>query len=665
MAGRFSGGRLTHFALAFLLSSVALPAAPTLAQSNAGAAFATQRDPVLLNEAGWAAIRTRNYEKAKSDFDAALAAEPNMLEARRGMARAFAGLGSLDEAFRIIEPLREVSPVFMLENASLLLVAERPERALAEIDRAMRWAGERAQRIEGGRIGRRFEKRAAMLRGDALYMLGGYDAALEQFELAHRIVPGAASWRAIGDSFMAMNRLPEAHDAYSEALKLRPSDGLAFQRRARVRAIEGDTEGAIADYAGAELSLADNRSFLAEYSETLLEAQAYGDGVAALNRLLPLTKNDPNAGRAVRYHLASALIEAGRLREAEDQIALIDGWKGMEVPILFQRGRAKFGLGDFQQSYNIFSAALEIRRGDPTLLYGRGLASLRMGNIERALDDLAEASVRAPQDSRIRDAIGQIKLYQGRTDEGIAFYNAGVAAHRDDPAPLIQRARAYLSIGKAEAALADADSALALDPDAPDAAVVAATAYLQLGDPAESLRYSDRLIASRTRKREGYLLRARAAIASGSPNEGLSAIEQARNFGAPETKLAMLEGDAHIANDAYEEALVSYDRAIILNPNLAQSRIKRGDALVELNRLEAAEADYAVALSLIPGSTDLRMKQAEVLRQNGNCTSAITAYDIVLETDPEHAQALRGRGKCKMSDGPFLGGLSDMISSFF
>lgn len=638
---------------------------PAHAQTGASSAFSSGRSSVLLNEAGWAAVAARNYEKARADFLSALEADPLMLDAKRGLARASAGLGQVAEAIRIIEPLREVSPVFMLESASLMLVDGRPEQAFSEIGTALKWAGDRSLKTEGSRVGRRFEKRALMLRGEALYMLGGYEAALEQFEIAHRIVPSASSWRAIGDTHMAMGDLTAAQDAYSEALTLRRYDGMAFQRRARVRALTGDTEGAIADFSEAQVSLDENRSLLAEYSETLLQAQAYGDAVTALNRLLPRTKGDEAAERAVRYHLASAMIEAGRLREAEQQIALIGDWKGMEVPLLFQRGRAKFGLSEFEQAYKIFSAALEMRRGDPTLLYNRGLASLRMGNVERALDDLAEASVRAPQDARIRDAIGQIKLYQGKADEGIAFYNAGVAAHRDDPAPLVQRARAYLSIGKADAALGDANRALELDPDSPDAAAAAAAAHLQLGNPAESLRYSDRLIASRTRKREGYVLRARAAIASGEPNDGLSAIEQARNFGAPETQLAVLEGDAYAANDAYEDSVTAYSRAVILNPNLVQARIKRGDALVQLNNLDRAELDYAAALSFIPGSTALRMKRAEVLRQNSKCEPAIAEYDIVLAEDPEHAQALRGRGKCKMSDGAFFSGVSDMISSFF
>jgi len=55
--------------------------------------------------------------------------------------------------------------------------------------------------------------------------------------------------------------------------------------------------------------------------------------------------------------------------------------------MLFMRGRANFAMGDFARSRAYFTEALRLRRGDPRLLYNRGLATLREGHIERALDD--------------------------------------------------------------------------------------------------------------------------------------------------------------------------------------------------------------------------------------------------------------------------------------
>lgn len=651
-------------AIAFCFGVFVFAGHPSYAQSfvNPEQRF----DPSSLTEAGNGALGTRDYERARENFLAALNIDPGFKEAQRGLARAEMGLGRYQEAEMHIGPLRDVSPGYRLDGAALLLVSGRTDQALAEIDKARVEAQSHASQRDGGQIGREFLKKMHMLRGDTLYRLGGYDAALAEYESAGKVMSGADVWRAIGDVHLAVGSPETALGAYSEALSLRRFDSTAYQRRARVKFQMGDVEGALDDYAEAELGLNETPALLGEMAETYIAAGAYGSAVSTLNRLLVLVEKDPVSARIVRWNLASALIERGTPREAERKLAEIGEWPGMEVPMLFLQARARFGQGDYQSAHQLLSQALRLKQGDPSLLYNRGLAALRAGHIERALDDFGEGLKNAPQSTEIRDAIGKVRLYQGQLDEGLLIYNVGVERNPADPQPRIQRARALLAINMPEAALEDAQNAAKLDPSSVAAAGVASSALLDLDRPEDALGYADRLIQSRTGKKEGYILRARAYIALGRANDGLSSLEQAHNLGAPEGELEMLKGEAHLVNGDYEDAVLAFDRALALSPTYAEAHEKRGDALTALGKLSLAAQGYQSALATAStNAVDLRMKRAEVLRKDARCSEALADYEIVLAQLPDNSAALRGRGKCKMREGALIAGLRDMVGSFF
>jgi len=496
-----AGSRLGAVPFRAALIFYAISVSAAYGQSQTNVQFDQTGDPAIRTEAGWAALGTRNYDRAREDFIVALRSNPNFFEARRGLARTEAAQGRYREALSLIEPLRAVSPSFMLDQAVLLLLDDQPDQALAVIDGARDWAQSRASKRDGGRVRPDFTKALHMLRGDVLYRMGGYDAALDEFEAANEVIEGADAWRAIGDSHDALGALNVAKEAYTRALELRRFDGTAYQRRARARYLSGDVSGALKDYAEAQVGLDESVGLLSEMAETFMAAGSYGDAISVLNRLLSKVQGDPAREKPVRWHLASALVQAGRPRAAEKQLALIEPWDGYDVPMLFMRGRANFAMGDFARSRAYFTEALRLRRGDPRLLYNRGLATLREGHIERALDDFGEGLKRAPQSSEIRNAIGIVKLYQGNYEDGMLLYDAGVARNPSNPRPLIQRSRAHRSIGEPKEALADAEDALRLDPASSDAAVAAAHALLDLERPQRAFEYADRLIKSQARRR--------------------------------------------------------------------------------------------------------------------------------------------------------------------
>ncbi len=634
-----------------------------LAGSPATAQQGTTTDPYILTQSGNASLGAQRYDAALGYFEDALREDPGYLEASAGKARALAGIGKFDEALAITGRLSNVEAKYKLDHATILLLVKQPERALQQIDSAAQIIAGDDEPSVAMTKNRDFYRRALYLRGESYYMMQGYKRAGADFELSRSLGAGSPSLRGIGDTYFAMKDLPAAEAAYSKALSHRKHDGLAYHRRARVRHLRGDLEGALSDFGEAEVYLDSSRDFLAQYAEALIAAGNYSDAVNILNRLLRVARNDPAYQRIVRYHLASALIDAGRPRDAEVELSAIEDWSEIAVERQFQRGRARFITRDYAGAIRYFDNALALRRGDPEILYNRGITWLRLNEVEKALNDLSEAAVRDPGNSRIRDAIGRIRLSRGEHEAALAFYDAAVKAHPSEIQPLIQRANAYLSTGNAKGALEDAEKALRIDRANMDATAAAARALLALDRPDEALDKAQLLVRSVSKKKEGHLLSARASIAQGRPDQTLANIEQARNHGADPAQLAILTGDAYALSNEYSEALQSYQKGVLLTGGAPHAVIKRANANMELGNNLAAARDYTAALESYPGNYALYLKRGQSFKRLGECDSATADFDRALELVPGDNTAIRERGKCRISSGKLVGGFRDLFRS--
>ncbi len=664
MAGRMEAragrrkarGRATTLAMAGL-AALWMQAAPLAAQQG------FSEDPYLITQSGIASLGAQRYEAALDYFEQALNRDPGYLEASAGKARALAGLGRFPEALAITGRLSRLDPKFKLDDATILLLVKRPERALQQIDSAAKdILGDQELSVAMTR-NREFYRRAHYLRGEAYYLLQGYERAGADFEMARSLGAGSPALRGIGDTYIALGDLPAAELAYTKALQHRRHDGLAYHRRARVRYLLGNLEGALTDFKEAEVYVGNSREFLSQYAEALTAAENHSEAVTVLNRLLRVAREDPDYQRVVRYHLAAALIDAGRPRDAEIELSSLETWSEIAVERAFQRGRARFAMRDFVGAIRFFNDALALRRGDPQILYNRGIAWLRVDEIEKALNDLSEAAVRDGGNARIRDAIGRVRLSRGEYTEALAFYDAAVKAHPSEIQPLIQRANAYLSTGNASGALADAEKALRIERTNMDATVAAASALLALDRPAEAQDYAQTLVRSVSRKKEGYVLSARAALAQGLSEQALANIEQARNHGADAARLALLTGDAYALSDRYTEALDYYQRGVRLTGGATHAVIRQGDANMALgNNLQAAR-DYTAALETYPADYSLYLKRGQTFRRLGECPSATADFDRALDIRPGDNDAMRERGKCNISSGRLVSGFRDWFRS--
>jgi tetratricopeptide (TPR) repeat protein len=163
-----------------------------------------------------------------------------------------------------------------------------------------------------------------------------------------------------------------------------------------------------------------------------------GDLAGAIALIDEALRQDPGLA-AAQYNRAVVLTSLGRNPEALASIEALMACRAEDAePLLriadpwYIKGTLRLDQGDYQGAIEDLSRALELDPLEPaTLLRSRGLAWMRLGELERALQDTDEALRLAPHDA-------------------VAFNNRGVI---------------YRDLGNFEQAEADFRQAIAIDPN--------------------------------------------------------------------------------------------------------------------------------------------------------------------------------------------------------
>jgi len=151
--------------------------------------------------------------------------------------------------------------------------------------------------------------------GVALRAVGRLPEAVEHFEAAANLVPNHFETRiALGATLLLLNddRLAEAADQYSAALRLEPDSAAAHHDLAVILARQGKTTNAIPHFAEAVRLDPANATLRFDFGLALLEAQQPAAAAAQFAAELKLTPNETKA----HYRLAQALQQQGQLAEA-------------------------------------------------------------------------------------------------------------------------------------------------------------------------------------------------------------------------------------------------------------------------------------------------------------------------------------------------------------
>jgi len=294
---------------------------------------------------------------------------------------------------------------------------------------------------------------------------------------------------------------------------------------------------------------------------------------------------------------AEAALEAGEARRAVVLYTqLIETSGTPHASHLVARGRAHYGLGNYEQAIGDYESGLAIEPRFPDLYFDKGKAELQAGRVGDADASFTRDLELGPSPISFYNRHLARKAL-GDRDGALADLDRAIEGLPDEVALRVARSTLRASAGDGEGALADAEAAVELDP-------TDVTLHERCG---------------------------RLALAIGQHQRAADAYGVARRIAIEAGELPDVE---HLAGEAlalgqlgrHAEALASLDHALAIAPDDPTLHCNRGWLLHVAGRDVEALADLDRAIALDPGYAKALQNRATIHTARGDRNRALADY---------------------------------------
>lgn len=464
-------------------------------------------------ELGRVYLHQRQAEAARKEFETALAARPDLVEARLGLAEAWLLLGDLDAVLEQIASLDGSDPATRILSGRLALAQGRTEAARDA-----------------------FTQAAAALPQDPW---PAYGLAL----LATEETDPQSSLEALEQVIADFPDFTEARLLRAELHHRQGEHADALAHLDRLLASDPEDLAARAMRAEALISL-----------DRMTEAAAELDAIARLGRV-----------SSVPYMQAVMAFQAGDWAEA---LARIDGFLGVaprHPNALALAGLAHLYLGHSASALSHLERAVSAQPGNLIARRGLAMAYLAADDPRRAATALAPVAAVAPVAEVI--AVAQALVDAGAPASAEPLIEIATAAAPSERAIMLRLAQVQAASGDYTAAIATLNAYL--DDAASDWQVRAQLAEVQwaAGEVTAAIAVAAALAEEFPDNPALVALHGRLLLASGQdPVQGRALLEQAARLDPPFLPALLALGDLALAAGDREEAATWYGRAEALAP---------------------------------------------------------------------------------------------------
>lgn len=297
---------------------------------------------------------------------------------------------------------------------------------------------------------------------------------------------------------------------------------------------------------------------------------------------------------------AGLAIEAGQLDQAIADLRTIlrDSPESARALLLLARAHQQTGAVELAQEN--YLKAYQVGRGDPQFAMAYAEFLLRRGQAARA---------EMVADALLQQAPGHVDalklLAQARIDQG--NWNGAQAVAEQLQQQAGQRQSAEQIRGAVFAARKDYSASIAAFRRAHDSAPSAVQPMVAL---------------------------VRSYLLAGKPEEASAFLDSVLKASPANATALLLQGELHALRGEQAQAAERFRQLIALQPKQATGYVNL--ASLHLRANEQAEAAQVIALGLtqLPGDFELRMAEAGRLELGGQHEAAITAYEALLEQQP-------------------------------
>ncbi|PKB84264.1 MAG: hypothetical protein BZY88_00630 [SAR202 cluster bacterium Io17-Chloro-G9] len=490
--------------------------------------------------------------------------------------------------------------------------------------------------------------RAAVEAGDALaeFQRGDWQESLSSIDRAIQLAPDISHYyNNRADIYLAY----QLNQGAVTEIGCNSQDRLPYQFCLAANSFQSNLDGASRRpfYYRAQLALANSAYNLPELAdETVLFYQ----------RALELV---PGSWR-IKNEVADAYLDAGQPVEAlqtlEGSLAITEGDNKSGAALAIQ-GSAYLAQNNLEGSAKAFERSLELQPDGPLSILARqslGDVYIRLGQYERALENLDEVVRLRPLDPESYSGRARSYLEQGQYEQAITDYSAAIRLNAFDAQGYFDRGMAYAELGQAEKEIEAQNEltvqtlqkAILLEPQQASAYASLGRIYAQLDDHEQSIQALNQAIVLDPQDAASFAFRGSTYGELGQHRRAIQDFNRAITLDPENSAFYVLRGNAYGELGLYSQANVEYSQAILLDATNGEAYYKRGENTRNNIGAEGRRAiqDLGEAIRFEPEFAPAYFQRGTVYTERNVFGLAIQHFTEAIRLDPQLTDAYIRRG---------------------
>jgi tetratricopeptide (TPR) repeat protein len=285
-----------------------------------------------------------------------------------------------------------------------------------------------------------------------------------------------------------------------------------------------------------------------------------------------------------------------------------------------------------------------------------GNLTLQEGDLSRAKDCYAAASLHRPGFAEAHGNLGGVLLQQGQPDEAAVSLRRALEIKPDYAEAHSNLGSALLRLGQPEEAVASLRRALEIKPDFAEAHFNLGNALLQIGQLEEAETSLRRALKINPDYAEAHCNLGNALQEIGQPDEAVASFRRALKINPDLAEAHNNLGNALHELGQFDEAAASCRRALKIKPDFAEAHGNLGNALLQIGRLDEAVASFRRALEIKPDFAEAHNNLGNALRELGKLEESAASCRRALKIKPDFASARGNLGFTLLTAGQFSEG---------
>ena len=310
-----------------------------------------------------------------------------------------------------------------------------------------------------------------------------------------------------------------------------------------------------------------------------------------------------------------------------------------------ERGNEYLEAGDLDKARVEFRNATQIAPQAAEARYFTGVVAQRRGDFREAL-----LSYKAAMDARAdypeaQAAQARIYLLAGATDKALEMVAPGLGRHPDHAGLLVARGTAYVQIKQPIEARADAEHALKTDPANEGAAALLASLLRAAGETDKAIALLESTLKHAPESVDLRRVLSTMQVESGDLAGAEAQLVKLVKMRPEEMALRYELANFYLRRQNLDASQKTLEEGVAALPKSDEARLALANFLATHRSREVGEQKLRAMIQADPDNLELRNGLAALLERNGADQAAVTAYQDIIDREPNSPNAVTARNR--------------------